>query len=289
MRIEKELMDYHRITSARNKVSTNEIDLIHIRNMIKCFHIHGIKSLSKVKYNTGYLIIEYLKNNTRNHNNSINKHLRLLKAAMRNYKIFTDFHDFKPLSKDTKPFMRLFHEDLKLVFDYLKNMNYTKNSKVYRTMIFLLLDSGMRIGELLAVKISNIDFEAKRIYLETTKTGKTRYAPFSDFSYEYVKDLVDADSNRIFLFWNFLKDRQLSYHYDVKNFYKRLKSWLSMNRIHSHRFRKTFASLLSENGMPLDELQKLLDHSKITTTIIYVQHHHNRALNSYNNYNKWNI
>jgi integrase/recombinase XerC len=152
----------------------------------------------------------------------------------------------------------------------------------------LALDSGMRKSEILNIKISNIDMYNKLIYLEQTKTGKTRYVPFSSFSYEYINQLININPKRQLLMYNFIKKRPL-YGSDIKLFYKRTKKKLGIERLHTHRFRKTYASLLADNGMPPQYVQKLLDHEKISTTMKYIQYDKIKPLENYKKYNKWDI
>jgi site-specific recombinase XerD len=54
-------------------------------------------------------------------------------------------------------------------------------------------------------------------------------------------------------------------------------------------FRKTFASLLVENGMSLYDLQLLLDHTRVSTTQLYVQTRQDRGLKSYTSHNNWKL
>src|SRR5690606_11196244 len=112
----------------------------------------------------------------------------------------------------------------------------------------------------------NIDFVNQSIYLEETKTKKVRYAPFSDFSANNLKEIIALKPQREYLFYNILKDRPLNKN-DVKLFYRRLKKALHIDRIHTHRFRKTFGSMLVENGLPIEHLQSIYQHSRITTTM----------------------
>ena len=152
----------------------------------------------------------------------------------------------------------------------------------------LLLDSGLRVSEALNVKISDIDFKNKVIRVLSSKTRKQRYAPFSNFSNSFINELIAIDLKRDYLFYNFIKNRNINKN-DIKLFYRRLKNKLGLERIHTHRFRKTFASLLIENGLNIDDLQRIFDHSRIETTIKYVQHNEKRALSEYRKYNNWHI
>jgi integrase len=290
MNSEYAINQYYDITMAYNKTTTNQINRYYSDSLIACLKSLNLDDLTQINYESGYKIIKYLKTNTNKNNDTINRILRLLKRVFLYHEISSPFLKFKLLSLNTNSFKRLYHDDLKLIIDYVKLMNFSKNSIVYRTMIYLLLDSGIRITELINVKISNIDFSSQpyRILIENTKTGKQRYAPFSEFSLSSIKELISIDPNRKYLFMNLLKDRQLNKN-DIKLFYKRLSEKLGIEKIHSHRFRKTFASLLVENGMSIDILQKLIGHSRITTTMLYVQYKETRALKEYITYNNWGV
>ncbi|SKC34602.1 Tyrosine recombinase XerC [Acholeplasma oculi] len=288
MNINKSIMNYYELTKSSYENSTNQYHLRIVNHIINACDALKIKKLEKVDINVGYKIITYLKNNTSNGNNSIKKIINYLRKVMQHYRITTSIVDLPHLPSDTKPFERFYHDDLKLIIDYVKNLNSSKNSLVYKTLLFLLLDSGLRISEALSIKIKEIDFRNRMISVYSGKTRKHRYAPFSDFSYNFLIQLVQIQSDRIYLFHNFIKDRLINKN-DIKLFYRRLKSKLKIERIHTHRFRKTFASILIENGLNIDDLQKLFDHSRIETTIKYVQHDEKRALKEYRLYNDWGV
>lgn len=288
MNIENALMNYYKLTLASYKKSTNDYHLRIINHLISGLKHLKIKRLNKIDIDVGYRLIEYLKNHTLNGNNSIKKIINYLRKVMLYYRITTSIIDLPHLPDDTKPFERFYHDDLKLIIDYVKNLNTSPNSIVYKAFVMLLLDSGLRVSEALNIKISDIDFKNNVIRVLSSKTRKQRYAPFSKFSYSYIKDLIQINTNRQYLFYNFIKDRQTNKN-DIKLFYKRLKNKLDIERIHTHRFRKTFASILIENGLNIDDLQKLFNHSRIETTIKYVQHNQKRPLKEYLKYARWHV
>lgn len=288
MNARKMLLEYLDLTRSKYKPSTQDTHLRFTNHLLDCFRTLKIKRLKDIDLSTGYKMVEYYKNETSNKNNSINKNLNYLKAVMKHYEIYTSFLEFKSLPKDTKPFKRFYHEELDLIMRYLDLLDSSDNSIVYKTFVFLALDSGMRKSELLNIKISNIDFYREVIYLEETKTGKHRYAPFSRFSSQKIKDLIELDPNREYLMMNFIRNRRLSKN-DIKLFYRRLKDKLQLQRIHTHRFRKTFASLLADNGMPPQYVQVLLDHKNIHTTMKYIQFSKITPLEKYHEYNEWDV
>lgn len=288
MNITKALFEYHQLTKSQYEPSTRTHHELIINNLINAFNSIRINQLEKIDIDSGYKLITFLKSNTTNHNNSINKHIRFLRRVMKHFKIITSIDDLKLLPSDTKPFKRFYHDDLKLIIDYVKNMNNSKNSITYRCLIMLLLDSGVRIAEALSIKIENIDFINERIYLEETKTKKVRFAPFSNFSSRFIKTLIKKQPGREYLFFNFIRNRSLNKN-DVKLFFRRLKEILHIDRIHTHRFRKTFGSMLVENGLPIEHLQSIYQHSRITTTMKYVQFEETKSLDEYRKYSNWKI
>lgn len=288
MNARRMLLEYLDLTKSNYKTSTQDTHRRFTNHLLNCFRVLKIKRLRDIDMSTGYKIVEYYKNETRNKNNSINKNLNYLKAVMKHYDIYTSFLEFKSLPKDTQPFRRFYHDDLELIIQYVQQLNSSENSIVYKTFVFLALDSGMRKSELLNVRISNIDFHRSLIYLDETKTGKKRYAPFSEFSKQKIIDLIAIDPHREYLMINFLKNRRLSKN-DIKLFYRRLKTNLQLERIHTHRFRKTFASILADNGMPPQYVQVLLDHKDIKTTMKYIQFNKIVPYEKYRQFNNWDV
>lgn len=288
MNAEKMLLEYLDLTRSNYKTSTQDTHIRFTNHLIDCFKTIKIKRFKDIELSTGYKIVDYYKSVTTNKNNSINKNLNYLKTVMKHYEYYTSFLDFKALPKDTQTFKRFYHDELELIIQYVRGLDSSKNSIVYKTFILLALDSGMRKSELLKIKISNIDFHKELIYLEETKTGKHRYAPFSSFSKKEIKDLIALDPQRTYLMINVIKGRPLSKD-DIKLFYRRLKEKLHLDRIHTHRFRKTFASILADNGMPPQYVQVLLDHKDLKTTMKYIQFNEIKPFEKYHDFNNWNV
>jgi integrase len=289
MKLNQMIDEYYIFKSVSLKKSSQLIHKYIIRSLKKTLDELSITSVKKINLKTGHSIIHHIRLTNNHKNDMINRIISFLKQVLHHYDIVTDFYKFKPLKKDTTSFQRFYHDDLKLIISYLLHLNCSQNSIVYKTIVFLLLDSGVRIGELFQIKRKNIDFSSNpyQILLTTTKNNKNRYIPFSDFSRPYIEELLSKHQCE-YLFFNIIKKRQVNRN-DVKLFYRRLKQKLDIDRIHSHRFKKTFASLLVENGMPIEHLQCLFDHSRISTTMLYVQYKQTKSLESYSKFNDWNL
>jgi integrase/recombinase XerC len=280
---------YQKTTSAIYTKNTNEVNAYYVKQIIEATRSLSFDDPLKLDLDSSYAYIDYFKNHGRKSNDTINKIMSYFKRVLKYNHIHTTFDEAPKLKQKTNHFQRFYHEELKMLIQYLLKMNHNKNSIVYKTAVFLMIDSGVRVGELISIKKKNINFNSDpmSIYLENTKNGKSRYVPFSDFSSSFIKELMTKHEND-YLFWNLKNDTPFT-KTCLRSFYRYTQKKLGIDRIHSHRFRKTFASLLVENGMNLYDLQLLLDHSRVSTTQLYVQSRQDRGLKSYKKFNNWNI
>lgn len=280
------LNEFLKVTSPMKRAGTIKYEQNIIRsltNMINDLKIHNPK---RITFETGYKIVEYFKNTKTNRNNSINNYMVYLKRVMTHYEIRSTIYKFPKLKSDTVPFKRFNDNELRKIIHHMRDLHETQNSLVYRTFVYLLLDSGMRVSEMIRLNINDFDFDNMTILLRETKTHKTRYVPFSEFSKNHILELRNKGPKRVKLFWNFLANREFEKD-DIRNFFKRLGRRLQIDGIHSHRFRKTFATKLRENGARLEAIQYLLGHSRLATTMIYVDLRLDATLEEYHKFNQW--
>jgi len=158
-----------------------------------------------------------------------------------------------------------------------------------RAIIEMLYSCGLRVSELIDLKISDLFFDEGFIKV-TGKGDKQRFVPIGPTAQKFIniwKDLrmhikVQATSKDI-LFLNY-KGKKLT-RAMVFTIIKKLveKSGLKKN-ISPHTFRHSFATHLLENGADLRAIQMMLGHESITTTEIYVhveRSHLSEVLNKY--------
>lgn len=280
------LDEYLEKTSPVKTAATVKYEKVLIRALKSMIEAEGLQKPKRLKFDDGYRIVRYFKEQTNNKNNSINKYMNYLCRALKHYGIKSDLFDFPKLASDTVHFRKFNDDDLKRIIVHMKDIQESKNSVVYRAMIYLLLDSGVRLAELMRMKFSNVDFHDRVILLEETKSHITRYVPFSEFSESSIRDLMKSGPKRDRLFWNIIADRPLIRD-DARNFFKRLSRRLKIESIHAHRFRKTFATKLRENGARLEAIQYLLGHSKLATTMIYVETDLGTTMEEYKKHCSW--
>ena len=142
-------------------------------------------------------------------------------------------------------------------------------------MIEVLYGCGLRVSELINLKISNINF--KEFYLKVEGKGdKSRFVPLAAFTIKLIRDYIDTvrSKNKInkkhedLLFLN--SRGALMSRVIVFIIIKELTEKAGINKkISPHTFRHSFATHLLQNGADLRYIQEMLGHSSITTTEIY--------------------
>ena len=142
-----------------------------------------------------------------------------------------------------------------------------------KAMILVLLRTGMRICELLATKIQDINLRERKILIfESAKNRIGRVVYFSeDAGVALRKWIKIRDKKTNYLFYGH-RGRPLSYEAARSVFKKYLgKAGLSQKGFTLHCLRHTFASELLSAGMPLESLQYLMGHSSIVVTRRYAR------------------
>ncbi len=158
-----------------------------------------------------------------------------------------------------------------------------------KAMLEVLYATGMRISELLDLKLSNIDFD-EDIVKVMGKGSKERIIPLSDVTIKYLKEYIDEQRSFI------LKTRQSDYLFVNYNgsrmsrqgFFKILKELAQKcnitKEISPHIIRHSFATHLLNNGADLRVIQELLGHENITTTEIYSHVSNEKIKEDYQNH-----
>lgn len=197
------------------------------------------------------------RNNT---NRTINLRIQILKNMFRENEIENDdvLH-FKKLKEEKNTFGALSNRELNLILDYIQSDVLKEKNKL---MLFILIDTGIRINELLNIKIENINFYNHTILLTNTKSHKPRSVIFSDFVGMMIKNYLLENECNDYLF-------EMTYD-GVRSVFKRIEKKLNLNKFHPHMLRHTFASRLHKNGASVFEIKNLLGHSSVSITERYI-------------------
>ncbi len=135
-----------------------------------------------------------------------------------------------------------------------------------RVILKLMLDTGLRSSELLSIRVMDIDFDNKVIRVVSGKYGKERYVVITSDTLEILRAWIKLNNLKP-------DDRIIPLSYT--GLYKRLKNLgkragIPLWKIHPHVLRHTFATRALKKGLNLHSLQRLLGHSDIKTTQVYL-------------------
>ena len=151
-------------------------------------------------------------------------------------------------------------------------------------MIDLLNSTGMRVGELVRLNISDINFN-ERECIVLGKGDKQRKVYFDAKTKIHLQSyLKSRDDENDALFVSLLKPHNRLNISGVEIRMRNLGRRLNINKVHPHKFRRTLATRAIDKGMPIEQVQQLLGHSKIDTTLQYAMVNQNNVKDSHRKY-----
>lgn len=151
-------------------------------------------------------------------------------------------------------------------------------------IIDLLYSTGIRVGELVNLDINDINFE-ERECIVYGKGEKERRVYFDAKAKLHLQDYIASrtDSNpALFVTLDSPYDRLKISGVEIR--LRSLGRKLNLTKIHPHKFRRTMATRAIDKGMPIEQVQKLLGHSQIDTTMQYAIVNQNNVKNSHQKY-----
>lgn len=137
------------------------------------------------------------------------------------------------------------------------------------SLIELLISTGMRVGELVNLNISNLNFE-DRSCIVLGKGNKEREVYFDAKTKLHLKEYISKrNDNNDALFVSLREPHQRLSISGIELIVRNLGTNTNINKVHPHKFRRTLATMAIDKGMPVEQVQKLLGHVKIETTMHY--------------------
>ena len=181
---------------------------------------------------------------------TLNKDIRNLRAFVRwcrKNRYVNGEIEIKELKEDEKPVKSLSNTQIKRL------LSMSKRHKTLRMRILLALGTGLRLGDIDSIKISDIDFENNSVTTRSKKTRKSmdsRPVPVPIMA-ELKKYVSGLDT----------KQEKLFNDYFSRYTWTKIRRKLGLEDYTFHDLRKTFCSVLAQNGVSTAVAQKLLEHS----------------------------
>lgn len=148
-------------------------------------------------------------------------------------------------------------------------------------MVDLLYSTGMRVGELVRLNRDDINLE-NRECIVYGKGDKERRVYFDAKAKVHLKEYLDSrtdDNPALFVTLNAPHKRLKISGVEIR--IRELGRSVSVERIHPHKFRRTMATRAIDKGMPIEQVQKILGHSQIDTTMQYAMVNQTNVKNSH--------
>lgn len=140
----------------------------------------------------------------------------------------------------------------------------------HRFLLAFAYSGGLRMNELRHLKITDVDINRKQIFIRQGKGKKDRYVILSDFIAQKLPQYLAEIKPQVYLFEGLtpgyvMGERSIQY---VIN--EALKKTNIKKNVSMHTLRHSYATHLLEDGVDIYSIQRLLGHSDIRTTIVYL-------------------
>lgn len=151
-------------------------------------------------------------------------------------------------------------------------------------IIDMLISTGMRIGEMVQLNTSDINFNERECVV-LGKGDKERIVYFDAKTKLHLQNYIENrtdDNSALFV--------SLKYPYDrmkiggIESRLREIGKQLNIHKVHPHKFRRTLATMAIDKGMPIEQLQQLLGHKRIDTTLQYAMVKQSNVKNAHRKY-----
>ena len=263
-----ELLD--KFVESKKLVGIKDTSLKHYLGDLKLFVKYiGEKNLADI---TTADLKTYLADYNKTHNISA----ATMQTMIRTFSSFYDFmvnEDYCEKNPTHKIERVLVEKKLKKAFteselDEIRKACLTKRERAF---VEFLYSTGCRISEALALKVGDLDFNIGEVVV-FGKGHKERVVYLSNICIKYVQEYLEERKAQHTepLFCRIGNHNKNITVRDAQLLLKDLEHRSGVENVHPHRFRRTMATHALERGVPIEQIKEILGHSRIDTTMIYV-------------------
>lgn len=151
-------------------------------------------------------------------------------------------------------------------------------------IVDLLYSTGIRVGELVNLNIQDINFEDRECVV-FGKGGKERKVYFDAKAKLHLQAYINSrtdDNSALFVTLDAPYDRLKISGVEIRM--RQLGRSINLTKIHPHKFRRAMATRAIDKGMPIEQVQKILGHSQIDTTMQYAMVNQSNVKSSHKKY-----
>ena len=255
-------MKYIQITKSKG---TYKFHIGNVKRMKEYFKDLDVKKMNREKVLD--FIVYLRKKNEQISNTTINKYVQLLYRALRdecNISINLD-----KLPENKKMIKTVNNHIITKIFDYFGSSFYPEHLR-NNLMFRLLLDTGIRISELLSLKISNININDHSILITETKTKVERIVFYTEATSNLLNKYIIRENIQDYIFIDLTTRKPIKLD-RIQKICQNLQKTLNISdSVSPHKWRHTFATNFINHNGNLEVLRTLLGHTSITTTQRYL-------------------
>ena len=249
----------------KKECKRRRLSLRTIQTYLYCIHRFlnwSKKDLRYISKKDVRLFLEYLsdKNLSGNSLNTYHMALRFLFTQVLEKRMWIEIKYSKTPQKLPEVLSK---EEVRKMIDSIKNFKH-------QLMICFMYSSGLRVSELINMKVKDLNLEKNFGFVRNGKGGKDRLITLSNNLIPAIKKLITNENleERDYLFKS-NRNRKYSIRTIQKIVDKSAKLCGIKRKIHPHTLRHSFATHLIENGYDVTNVQALLGHKSPETTLIY--------------------
>lgn len=177
------------------------------------------------------------------------------------------------------------HQEVKKAFSDIEidALRSACQSLKERALIEFLLSTGARVSEVAEMKAQDVNIETLSVHILHGKGDKERITYTTAVGMKHLLAYIHSrkeTGDALFYSKNHEPIRTNGIRFILNNVAKRA----GVSNVHPHRFRRTFATNLSKRGMAVQEIQKLMGHANINTTLVYIATDDSMVQASYKKY-----
>lgn len=260
---------YVKMQTPKVRPDTIDMYLDHLGDMINFFNAHGVYESKHINQNIIDKFISFSKFKN-NKNITINKRIGILTAMLKRTAeaglITQPEYKFQKLKETPAKIEIVTPESVVKILAQIDRMKLS-----HQAIIYILLTTGIRRNEIVNLKMKNIDFKHKSIYMDFTKNGKPRFCYFGEKLEKLLLLLIKKNKqDNPYLFQSTHKSKPHLSKGSVSSMLNKLKKDLGIDILSSHRFRHLYATQLLRNGADIFSVKELMGHQRLEITQRYI-------------------
>lgn len=201
-------------------------------------------------------------------NKTINKRILAAKRAYEYSNIYCDpLENYIKLKEEDRRFDVLSKDQIQIFKSYLSECEISLENQVILRVLF---DTGIRLSELIRIRILDYNPQERSIKLRNTKTHKDRVVfvrkSTAHYIFELIRDRVKENHDYLDEYTKLITMSKSG----ITSLFYRIKKELGFHSFHPHMLRHTYATWLIRNNTPIELVRKIMGHSNYEMTKRYI-------------------